>query len=126
VPCYTMLTISRPSLPKIAVFESKPSLEDSASLHPLFNSLGSATIFFYRKNLGALRPTPNLEDRFSVFMSPRDRVIQALSFLRLLRLAGLRWRYSNLPPHGVHLSCIMPNYRMTEELERVSKEVVVT
>jgi hypothetical protein len=27
---------------------------------------------------------------------PRHRV----SFRRLLRLAGLRWRYSNSPPHG--------------------------
>jgi hypothetical protein len=53
-----------------------------------------------------MRPTPNLEDQVSVFISPRDRVDQLYSqvpgssFRRLLRLEGLLWRYSNPPPYG--------------------------
>jgi hypothetical protein len=41
-----------------------------------------------------------------VFISPRNRVTQlyprgtGFPLPRLLRLAGLRWRYSNPPPHG--------------------------
>jgi hypothetical protein len=50
--------------------------------------------------------TPNLEGQVPVFISPRNRVPQlfppatAFPFCRLLRLAGLQWRYSNPPPHG--------------------------
>jgi hypothetical protein len=50
--------------------------------------------------------SPNLEGQVPVFISPRTRVAQwcprALGYLfcRLLRLAGLRWRYSNPVPHG--------------------------
>jgi hypothetical protein len=52
----------------------------------------------------ALRPTPNLEDRVPVDLSPRKSVAQlyppgtGFPFHRLLRLAGLRWGYSNPPP----------------------------
>jgi hypothetical protein len=48
------------------------------------------------------RPTPNLEDQVSVFMTPGDRVAhlypQALGthFSRLLR-HGLQWDYSLIP-----------------------------
>jgi hypothetical protein len=59
--------------------------------------------FVFRKNsLFTQRRTPNLEDQVSVVMSlsdsysPRNRV----PLCRLLRLAGLRWRYSSAPPHG--------------------------
>jgi hypothetical protein len=49
---------------------------------------------------------PSLESRVTVFISPRDKVAQlhpgtGFPFRRLLRLAGLRWRYSNQPPHGL-------------------------
>jgi hypothetical protein len=40
--------------------------------------------------------SPNLEDGVPIFISPRNGV----PFCRLLRLAGLRWRYSSPPPHG--------------------------
>jgi hypothetical protein len=49
--------------------------------------------------------SPNLEGQVPVFISPRNRVSSfppgtGFPFCRLLRLAGLRWRYSNPPPHG--------------------------
>jgi hypothetical protein len=44
---------------------------------PIFTSLDFATIIsFYRARSSALRPTLNLEDQVSVFMSPRDMVAQ--------------------------------------------------
>jgi hypothetical protein len=57
--------------------------------------------------LSQLRLPPKLVVQVLVFISPRNRVTQlyprALDslFCRLLRLAGLRWRYSNPPPHRV-------------------------
>jgi hypothetical protein len=50
-----------------------------------------------------IRDSPNLEDRVPVFISPRNRVAHpgtGFPFRRLLRLAGLGWRYSNPPPRG--------------------------
>jgi hypothetical protein len=52
---------------------------------------GFVTITFYRAGLLAQRPTPNLEDQVSVFMTPGDRVAQlyrqalGTHFSRLLR-----------------------------------------
>jgi hypothetical protein len=50
---------------------------------------------------------PNLEGQVPIFVSPRNRVTRlyphpdtGFPFRRLLRLAGLRWRYSNPTPHG--------------------------
>jgi hypothetical protein len=40
--------------------------------HPVFTSLDFATIT--EQGPSALRPTPNLEDQASAFMSPSDRV----------------------------------------------------
>jgi hypothetical protein len=34
------------------------------------------TVIFYRARPSALRPTPNLEDKVPVFISPIDRVAQ--------------------------------------------------
>jgi hypothetical protein len=61
-------------------------------------------IFFYRARSSALRPTPKLEDQVSVFMSSSDSTAQlyppgtGFTSCHFLRLAGLRWRYSNTPP----------------------------
>jgi hypothetical protein len=43
---------------------------------------------------------PNLEGQVPVFISPRNRVAQGTGFAlsRLLRIAGLWWRYFNSPP----------------------------
>jgi hypothetical protein len=51
---------------------------------------------------------------FPVFIPPRNTVARLCSpalssFRRLLRLTGLRWRYSNAPPRGLYL-CILTNY----------------
>jgi hypothetical protein len=53
--------------------------------------------------------SPNLEGQVPVFISPRNRVAQlyprALGSLSAASYdsRGLRWRYSNLPPHGVFM-----------------------
>jgi hypothetical protein len=57
--------------------------------------------------LSLLRLYPNLEGKAPVFIPPRNRVAQLYPWAlgshlrRLLRLAGLRWRYSNPPPRFV-------------------------
>jgi hypothetical protein len=56
--------------------------------------------------LSQIRDCPNLEGKVPVFTSRQeqgDPVIPqgtGFTFRRLLRLVGLRWRYSNPPPHG--------------------------
>jgi hypothetical protein len=51
------------------------------------------TIFYY-----LIWDSPNLEGQVPVFIYPRNRVTQV--YPRALGSAGLRWRYSNSPPHG--------------------------
>jgi hypothetical protein len=48
---------------------------------------GSITAAFYGVGLLAPRPTPNLEDQISVFMTPGDRVAQL--YLRALGSSGV-------------------------------------
>jgi hypothetical protein len=56
--------------------------------------------------LSQIRDSPNLEGQVPAFISPRNRVGPVIPpgtgfpFLRLLRPAGLRWKYSTPPPHG--------------------------
>jgi hypothetical protein len=56
--------------------------------------------------LSQIRDSPNLEGQVPIFISPRNSVAllyppgSGFPFRRLLRLAGLRWRYSKPPPHG--------------------------
>jgi hypothetical protein len=53
--------------------------------------------------------SPNLEGQVPVFISPRNRVAQLYPWaLGSLSVAsydsrGLRWKYSNPPPHGIVL-----------------------
>jgi hypothetical protein len=62
--------------------------------------------------LSQIRDSPNLEGQVPVFISPRNRMIllypQALGFLFVASYDSkrLRWRYSTLPPHGIH--CTQP------------------
>jgi hypothetical protein len=57
--------------------------------------------------LSQTRDSPNLEDQVSVFISPQWQGAPVIPpgsgfpFRRLLRLARLRCRYSNWPPHGL-------------------------
>jgi hypothetical protein len=66
-----------------ALFEPQPSLENSArfalkyTIH--FQLLWILQSFVYRPRATALRPTPNLEDQVSVFMSLSGRVAQLYS-----------------------------------------------
>jgi hypothetical protein len=56
--------------------------------------------------LSQVRDSANLEGQVPVFISPQEQggpVVppgSGLAFRLLLRLAGLRWRYSTPPPHG--------------------------
>jgi hypothetical protein len=62
-----------------------------------------------------LRPTPSLEDQVSVFISPSDRVDQLYpQALGFLRLAGLRWRYSDRPPNGKDFKCCLEQIHVSE------------
>jgi hypothetical protein len=51
--------------------------------------------------LSQTRASPNLEGQVPVFISPREQGRPGIGFpfRRFLRLAGLRWRYANPPPH---------------------------
>jgi hypothetical protein len=57
--------------------------------------------------LSQIRDSRNLEGQVPVFISHRNRVAQlypqgtGFPFRRLLPLAGLRWRCSTPPPHGL-------------------------
>jgi multisubunit Na+/H+ antiporter MnhC subunit len=102
-----IIIIGKTEIPKPCI-----SSEESARQHQAFTSLDSATIlffFFCRGRSSALRPTPNLGDQVSVFMSLSDSMAQLYShtpefpFHRRLRLSPLRWGSSNLPPKGVLL-----------------------
>jgi hypothetical protein len=64
---------------------------------------GFVTITFYSAGLLVQRPTPNLEDQASIFMTPGDRVAQlypqalGTHFSRLLRHAWFTVGYSLIP-----------------------------
>jgi hypothetical protein len=56
--------------------------------------------------LSQIRVFTNLEGQAPVFISPRNKVARLYTgtgfpFRRLLRLPGLRWRYSNPPPRSL-------------------------
>jgi hypothetical protein len=59
-----------------SLFKPWPSLEDSARLSSGFSLFGFRNNNFYRSRSSSLRPSLNLEDQVSVFMSPSDRVAQ--------------------------------------------------
>jgi hypothetical protein len=79
------------------------ALQSNADLRLLngYHILGFLTVDFSRVGSLAPRPTPNLEDQVSIFISPGDRVAQlypqAMSthFNRLLRHA---WSWINRKP----------------------------
>jgi hypothetical protein len=72
--------------------------------------------------LSQIRDSPNLQGQVPVFISPKeqgDPVIPpgtGFPFRRLLRLAGLRWRYSNPSPRGVLLT--VPFYNLSARTAR--------
>jgi hypothetical protein len=69
---------------------------------------GFVTITFLRAGLLVQRPTPNLEDQVSVFMSRGDRVAQlypqALG-VAFYDMCGLQWDYSLIPTTTRKVSC---------------------
>jgi hypothetical protein len=75
----------------------------TAFLRMVFTSLDFVTISFYRARSSALRPTPILENQVSIYVpqwqgGPVIPPSAGFPSLRLLRVAGLRWWYSNPPP----------------------------
>jgi hypothetical protein len=57
------------------ILEPLPSLENSASMHPVFTCLDFVTILLQSKVV-SLASNPNVEDHIFVFMSSSDRVAQ--------------------------------------------------
>lgn len=101
------------------ILKPQPSLDDSArfdhsweSDNLVFTSSDFTTkCFLYKAWSWALCPSPSLENQVSLYFlrppvtgwsshTPRHRV----SFVHLLQIAGLLWRYSSLPPHRKYLS----------------------
>jgi hypothetical protein len=77
--------------------------------------------------LSQIRDSPYLESQqVPVFISPRNRVARlyppgtGFPFLRLLRLAGLRWRYSTPPRNGSNF-CELLHYTVKPVLKGISR-----
>jgi hypothetical protein len=81
------------------------ALEDSTRFHLVFTSLDFVTIFFTEQDTQPCVQPPNLRTRFLYLFPPVTGwpsyipPSTGFPFCRILRLAGLRWRYSNPPPH---------------------------
>jgi hypothetical protein len=92
---------------KTALFESYTFLEDYE--HAVFTSLDFATILLLgRKVIGlASNPQPGRRCLCTFFLQCQSDLVifpgTGLHFHHLLRLAGLRRRNSNLPPHAVSM-----------------------
>jgi hypothetical protein len=92
--------------------------------------LGLRPDFYYCQTLSGLLVWGALSEErtglsFTIVPGPRQRSqsrvrdillsqIRDFPFRRLLRLAGLRWRYSTPPPHGIHECTAF--YKMTENV----------
>jgi hypothetical protein len=92
---------------KTALYEPQPFSEDSAILvysidldYPVFTSLDFITVTFSFGHRPCVQP-PVWETRSPYPQWEDDPVISPgtkVPFCHLLRLAGVRWGYSNLPP----------------------------
>jgi hypothetical protein len=86
--------------------EQQPSLEDSDRLHLVFTSLDIAIIIFLQNKVVSLASNPQRRRLGPCIHVPHwqgSPVIPpgtGFPFRRLLRLAGLRWRFYNRLPHG--------------------------
>jgi hypothetical protein len=91
------------SLTRGCVYRSKILLILASAVILRFESRGTHGQIL----LSQIRNFPNLEGQVPAFISPRNRVAQlfppgtGFPFHRLLRLAGLPWRYSTPLPHGI-------------------------
>jgi hypothetical protein len=104
---------------KTALLDLQSSSEQSASClsrrepgNPGFKSLDFATLIFFLQNkVVSLAFNPETGGSVPRIYVPSDRVGSVISpgtaspFRGLLRIAGLRWRYSNPPPRQ-KLLCI--------------------
>jgi hypothetical protein len=76
--------------------------------------------------------SPNREDQVPVFISPRNRVAQlyprALGSLSVASYdsQGLRWRYSNPPPHGEEWDLSTISYIVIQFLPHRNHIVILT
>jgi hypothetical protein len=84
----------------------QPSLEYPARLHPVFTSFDFTTIIFLQTKVVSLASNPKPGGPDPCVYVPQWQggpVIPpdtGFPFRRLVRLAGLRWWYSNPPPYG--------------------------
>jgi hypothetical protein len=106
----------------------RPSLEDSTKVEPVFTSLAFATIFFCKEQgyQPCVQPQPGGPDLCICLQWPgwpSYTPSTGFHFRPLLRLAGLRRRYSNQPPHGVLLSitCFNIVFKHPHALWRVGR-----
>jgi hypothetical protein len=72
-----------------------------------FHFFGFSNYIFYIASSAALSPTPSLENQVMYLCPPVKRWPSyspgtGFPFRRHLRIAWPRWRYSNLPPHGIN------------------------
>jgi hypothetical protein len=92
---------------KTAPFDPHPSLEGSAGLQPVLTFADFITLFFFLlSKIVRLASNPQHGGQnLCIYVpelqgSPVIRPRTWFPFHRLLQLAGIRWRYSNPPPHG--------------------------
>jgi hypothetical protein len=79
--------------------------------------------------LPQIRNPPNLEDQIPIFTSPKNKVVQLYSpgtgflFNRLLRLTGLRWRYSTCI-HTENISIVATHTCITDRIENAASQLL--
>jgi hypothetical protein len=121
----TVFTRTRPGLTESSYLYIHPSSSSSSLvLQPgvgfsLLHTGGFVTIIIFWRRVAAPRPTPNLEDQVSIFISPGDWVAQlypqasSTHFSRLLRYAWARvGLFFSRSPHGdyTHPSSLYSHY----------------
>jgi hypothetical protein len=95
---------------KTALFELQPSSENYARFDSVFTSLDSAAIILLDSKFAGLASNPKPGGPgFCLYVSQLQggSIIPpgtGFPFRRLLRLAGLQWRYSNPTPHGERMN----------------------
>jgi hypothetical protein len=91
---------------KTELFDPQPSLKDCARFYSGFTSLNFATVIFLQSKVVSLASNPQPSGPGPCIYvtqwqgGPVIPLGTGFHFRSLLPLEGLRWRYSNPPPHG--------------------------
>jgi hypothetical protein len=103
--CYkTPLCIITIITGKTTLFQPQLFLEDSARFDPVFTALDFVIVMFFKEqgHQPCVQPLPGELGLCTYVPQRQGGPGTGFPFRRHLRLAGLRWRYSNPPPHGVY------------------------